>query len=184
MVRASSSAWVGCSCVPSPALMMEWEDGAPGKCGAPLAAWRITMASGRMAASVFRVSTSDSALGNAGPRGGDRNRVAAQALGGDFEAGAGARGGFVKQVDDHLPAQRIQLLDVLALNGLEILGARQQGFDLGAIQFFDSEQSGGHVSSGCGFFGPFAQEDFFHPVDFLKFHFDDSISVVCTLRPI
>ena len=30
------------------------------KCGAPEAAWRITMASGRMAASVFSVSTSDS----------------------------------------------------------------------------------------------------------------------------
>jgi hypothetical protein len=30
------------------------------KCGAPEAAWRITMAFGRMAASVFSVSTSDS----------------------------------------------------------------------------------------------------------------------------
>ena len=30
------------------------------KCGAPLAEWRITMASGRMAASVFSVSTRDS----------------------------------------------------------------------------------------------------------------------------
>ncbi len=32
------------------------------KCGAPEAACRITMASGRMAASVFSVSTSDSPL--------------------------------------------------------------------------------------------------------------------------
>src|SRR6202142_492056 len=30
------------------------------KCGAPEAAWRITIASGRIATSVFRVSTSDS----------------------------------------------------------------------------------------------------------------------------
>ena len=147
MVRASSSAWVGCSWVPSPALMMGVGRCRARKCGAPEAAWRITMASGRMAASVFRVSTSDSPLETLEPGGGDGNRIRPQALGGDLEAGARARGSFVKQVHDHLPAQRIQLLQRLALNGLKILGARQQGLDFGAVQLLDSQQSGGHVQA-------------------------------------
>ena len=29
----------------------------------------------------------------------------------------------------------------------------------------------------------FDQQDFFHPVDFLKLHFDDFVAVVCTMRP-
>src|ERR1039458_4766754 len=62
MVRASSSAWVGCSWVPSPALMMGVGRWRARKCGAPLAEWRITMASGRIAPRVFSVSTSDSPL--------------------------------------------------------------------------------------------------------------------------
>ena len=60
IVRASSSACVGCSCVPSPALTIGICRCRARKCGAPEAAWRITMAFGRIATSVFSVSTSDS----------------------------------------------------------------------------------------------------------------------------
>ena len=41
------------------------------------------------------------ALGDAGAGGGDGDGVRAEALGGDFEAGAGARGGLEEEVDDH-----------------------------------------------------------------------------------
>ncbi len=46
--------------MPSPALMIGVGRCRARKCGAPEAECRITMASGRMAASVFSVSTSDS----------------------------------------------------------------------------------------------------------------------------
>ena len=58
MVNASSSAWVGCSWVPSPALTTlertqpEWAS----RCGAPLAPWRTTTASAPIASSVRAVS--------------------------------------------------------------------------------------------------------------------------------
>ena len=141
MVRASSSACVGCSCVPSPALMMGIGRWRARKCGAPEAAWRITMASGRMAASVFSVSTSDSPFETLEAGGGDRNRIRAQAFGGDFETGARARGGFEKQIDDHPAAQHIERLERLAWRRLKILGARQDGFDLRAVERFDIQQS-------------------------------------------
>ena len=48
--------------MPSPALMIGVSRYRGRKCGAPDAAWRITIASGRIAASVFSVSTSDSPL--------------------------------------------------------------------------------------------------------------------------
>ena len=58
IVNASSSAWVGCSWVPSPALTTldrtqpEWAS----RCGAPLAPWRTTTASAPIASSVSAVS--------------------------------------------------------------------------------------------------------------------------------
>ena len=60
IVRASSSACVGCSCVPSPAFTIGVARCRARKCGAPDAPCRITIACGRIATSVFSVSTSDS----------------------------------------------------------------------------------------------------------------------------
>src|SRR5688572_4078926 len=61
-VSMSSSPWVGCSCLPSPALMtldrMRW----PRNCAAPDAPWRITTMSIRMASRFFAVSTRVSPL--------------------------------------------------------------------------------------------------------------------------
>ena len=73
-----------------------------------------------------------------------------------------------------LPAQRVELLQRLALQRLKILGARQNGFDLGAVQLFDSQQSGSawfSYASPRG--GSFHQQHFFHAVDLLELHFDD-----------
>ena len=68
MVSASSSAWVGCSWVPSPALIT---DGPPPSsvavhsascCAAPDAEWRMISASAPAARRVSAVSRSDSPL--------------------------------------------------------------------------------------------------------------------------
>ena len=99
------------------------------------------MAFGRMAASVFSVSTSDSPFETLEPEAVMETGVGAQALGGDLEAGAGARRGFEKQVDDHLPAQRIQALERLILQWLKIFSAGQNRFDFSPLQLFDAEQS-------------------------------------------
>ena len=62
MVSASSSAWVGCSCEPSPALMTEQLTLLASNSTAPEAWWRTTMMSGCMALSVIAVSISVSPL--------------------------------------------------------------------------------------------------------------------------
>ncbi len=57
-MKASSSACVGCSWVPSPALMTldRVQPALASRCGAPLAWWRTTIASAPMASSVRAVS--------------------------------------------------------------------------------------------------------------------------------
>ena len=63
-MNASSSACVGCSWVPSPALTTEarTHPELASRCGAPLAPWRQTTASQPIASSVSAVSLSDSPL--------------------------------------------------------------------------------------------------------------------------
>ena len=56
MVKASSSAWVGCSCVPSPAFTTLPRTQRASRCGAPEAGCRITTASAPIASSVSAVS--------------------------------------------------------------------------------------------------------------------------------
>jgi hypothetical protein len=58
MVSASSSAWVGCSCAPSPALITGHPTFCDSSATAPAEEWRTTRTSGRMALSVIAVSTS------------------------------------------------------------------------------------------------------------------------------
>ena len=144
MVRASSSAWVGCSCVPSPALMM-----GVGK----IARQKVRRAGSRVAHhdgvgvhGAERIQRVDQrfAFGNAGGGGGDGDGVGAQTLGGDFETGARARGGFEEQIDDHAAAQLIGFLGV-GLAGLKTLGPVEDAFDLDSIQRLDSQQSTGHL---------------------------------------
>ncbi len=125
-----------------------------------------------MAASVFSVSTSDSPLETLEPGGGDRDGVGAQPLGGDLETGAGARGGLEEQVDDHLPAQHVQPLEGVVLEGLEVLGAVQDGLDLGALQTLDPQQSRRHNFAQDTFS---TSSDFLDLVDFLELHFDDLV---------
>jgi hypothetical protein len=58
MVSASSSAWVGCSCAPSPALITGQPTFCDSSATAPAEEWRTTRTSGRIAFSVIAVSTS------------------------------------------------------------------------------------------------------------------------------
>lgn len=64
MVNASSSAWVGCSCVPSPALTtaLSIHPEVARRYGAPEAPCRMTTASAPMASRVRAVSLRDSPL--------------------------------------------------------------------------------------------------------------------------
>ncbi len=64
MVNASSSACVGCWCIPSPALTTaeSTQPACASVCGAPDAWWRITTASAPMACRVRAVSLRDSPL--------------------------------------------------------------------------------------------------------------------------
>src|SRR5450432_1322864 len=64
MVNASSNACVGCSCAPSPALMMLALTTRDRKCGAPLALWRMTMKSALSASRLRAVSFSVSPVLN------------------------------------------------------------------------------------------------------------------------
>ena len=60
IVYESSSAWVGCSCQPSPALITDASTHSAMRHGAPADAWRTTMQSTPMASMVSTVSRSDS----------------------------------------------------------------------------------------------------------------------------
>src|SRR6202050_506587 len=62
MVKASSSAWVGCSCAPSPALTMWALSRSARNCGAPAAEWRRMTKSAFIASSTWPVSLSVSPL--------------------------------------------------------------------------------------------------------------------------
>ena len=62
MVSRSSSACVGCSCAPSPALTIAQESSRASSAGAPDDEWRTTTTFGLMAAMLRAVSTNDSPL--------------------------------------------------------------------------------------------------------------------------
>src|SRR5262245_53563530 len=60
IVRASSRAWVGCSCAPSPALTTPARRLRARKCGTPGQLWRMTIRSGAIAWRLRAVSRRDS----------------------------------------------------------------------------------------------------------------------------
>src|SRR5215470_10978247 len=62
IVIRSRSAWVGCSCIPSPAFTTEHRSVRASMCAAPDAAWRITTQSGLIASMLRAVSMSVSPL--------------------------------------------------------------------------------------------------------------------------
>ena len=85
------------------------------------------------------------AFRNAGSRSGDGNRVRAQPFGGNLKADTRTRRSFKKQVHHHLSPQGIESFERLVLQGLKILGAIENDFNLGTFQPLNSEQTLIHI---------------------------------------
>ena len=113
MVNASSSAWVGCSWVPSPALTHAGVH--PAGVGEPVRRTRGAVAhDDRVGAHRLerqRGVLERLALGQRGALGGEVDDVGREPLGGGLERDPGAGGVLEEQVDHGPAAQRRQLLD-------------------------------------------------------------------------
>ena len=111
IVEQSSSACVGCSCAPSPALTTP----APQARGEQVGGARLRVAHhdhvGRHRLEVPRRVEQRLALGRRRRRARDVDRVGRQPLGGDLERRARARRRLEEEVDDRLAAQGRHLLD-------------------------------------------------------------------------
>ena len=125
MVRRSSRAWVGCSCMPSPALSTGRRVDSSSSQAAPEELWRRMMASAPSARRVRPVSLSVSPFLDAGGEAGDQRGVGAEAFGGQFKAGAGARGGLVEQERDAALGE-----DAVADQRVHVLKSRGAGEDV------------------------------------------------------
>ena len=139
-VRMSSSPWVGCSCLPSPALMtlerMRW----PRNCAAPDAPWRITTMSIRIASRLRAVSTRVSPLETDEPARGHVHRVGGEPLLGELERDPGPGRGLEEEVDDGLAAERRHLLDRPLAHFLERLRGVEDEPDLVGAQRLEPDQ--------------------------------------------
>ena len=124
IVNASSSAWVGCSCVPSPALTTPASiQPLPASTrGAPDAGWRMTTPSAPIAARVCAVSLRLSPFETLEPFALKLMTSAREPLGGGLEGDAGAGRVLEEQVHDGLAAQRRELLDLAARDIRHVLG--------------------------------------------------------------
>ena len=108
IVNASSSAWVGCSWVPSPAFTTRprIQPAVASRCGAPEAPCRIDHGVGAHRLQGQRGVLEALALGHARPLGREVDHVRGQPLGGGLERDPGAGGVLEEQVDDRPAAQR------------------------------------------------------------------------------
>ena len=111
-VSMSSSAWVGCSWAPSPALITGASSTSAIRFGTPATACRtITHVGVHRVQGPGRVEDAF-LLGEARRRGGEVDDVRRQALARDLEARLGARGRLEEEVHDGASAQGRHLLDV------------------------------------------------------------------------
>ena len=141
MVAQSSSAWVGCSWVPSPALITERIDVAGDERGRArgrvahhddVGAHRHQVARGvEQWSRPCWCEEVDAA---------DVDRVGAHALGRDLERGAGPGRVLEEQVDDGAAAQGRHLLDGPLADLEEGLGQIQEVDDVGGVELGDAEQ--------------------------------------------
>ena len=140
MVNASSSACVGCSCVPSPAFTT------------PRAGVRgdvVRRARGCVAdhqhVGVHRLEVLHGveqrlALGDARARSRDVDDVGRQPLAGELERGARARRGLEEEVDDRLAAQRGHFADPPLRDLEEDLGGVEDADRVGGVEPLGAEQ--------------------------------------------
>ncbi len=149
MVNASSSACVGCSCMPSPALMIADRQMRASSSGAPDEAWRMHDHVWRHRFEVADRVDERLSLGHARRRGGDAQGVGAEALLGDLERRPRPRARLEEQVDDGAAAQRRHLLDRAAADLLHRLGGIEDQRDLVGVEAGDPEQVPASFSAGC-----------------------------------
>ncbi len=151
-VKASSSAWVGCSCAPSPALMTGMLTMRLRYCGRAGRAVPDDEHVGVERLDVLGGVAQGLALDEARGGAGDGDHVGAQARGGDFKGHARARAWLEEEVDDGAPAQRRNLFLRAPQSGLKLLGGGKN-----AIEFLAREvlrcRGGPCASSGRGWGG-------------------------------
>ena len=140
MVSASSSAWVGCSWLPSPALITEQSTFCASSSTAPAAWWRTTRMSGRMAFSVTAVSIRVSPLYMDEVRDRHVHHVGAEPLSGELEGALGPGRGLEEQVDQGAAAQIVAFLGDLAADARRLFRKVEQAHDLVARKAFDPKQ--------------------------------------------
>ena len=135
-----ASACVGCSWLPSPALITGQSTFSDNSCTAPDSGWRTTSTSGCIAFSVIAVSISVSPLRIERDRDGHVDHVGAQPLAGDLERGAGAGRILEEAVDQRAAAQFGGLLFRLPAQ-LDIgVGQIEHMLDVLPAQPLDAEQ--------------------------------------------
>jgi hypothetical protein len=113
---------VGCSWAPSPALMTDDND---------VRVKGFEVAGGVLEGFAFL---------EGGGFGREINDVGGEALGGEFEADAGAGGGFDEEVDDSLAAEGGDFFDGAFADGFEGAGGVEDGVDLGGGEGLDVEE--------------------------------------------
>ncbi len=140
IVSASSKAWVGCSCVPSPALITAASTICASRFGAP----GLVVAHHQQVAmhGVQRGRGVDQRLALVHRGRGDRHvdHVGAEPLAGQLEAGAGAGAVLEEQIDQRAPAQQVALRLAGAVEQHIALGEVEQLADRGRFQPFDRQK--------------------------------------------
>src|SRR5215471_10268032 len=135
IVKRSSSAWVGCSCAPSPAFTIEHGSSCASRSAAP-ADDHVRAHRGDVLGGV------DEALALARARAARRevDHVRGEPLAGDLERRARPGGRFVEEVDDRLAAEGGDLLDVARGDLLQRRGGVDQQGNLARVELAHREQ--------------------------------------------
>ncbi len=139
-VKQSSSAWVGCSCAPSPALMT----GDRERVGDALGYARHLVAHDH-GVGIHRVERHRGVEDALGLREARRRRrevhdIRREPLACDLEAGTRAGRRLEEEIDQRAPAQRRHLLDVPAPDFLHALGGFENPLEIRAVEVLDAEQ--------------------------------------------
>ena len=172
IVRASSRAWVGCSCAPSPALTTPAFRWRARKCGTPGEPWRMTIRSGDMAWRFLAVSSSDSPFSTELPLAEKLSESAES----HFSAVSKEKRVRVEASKKRLTTMRPRragtfLIDALADRAHGLRRVEQKG-DLVGSQGLDPEEVFG-AQVGDRQCGPLEDPDLVRAVGLLEHHLDD-----------
>ena len=131
---------MGCSCAPSPALMMLELRRSARNCGAPDELCRRTIMSAWFASRIFAVSLRVSPFRQAGGCRRDIDDVRAQANRSDLEGGARARARLDEKIHERLATQRRDFFDLARPDFLKGVRRIENECDFLSGKLADSEQ--------------------------------------------